>query len=77
MYLDKLGRPIQINDKVIYLIKRNRYTGVLKYGEVIKFTPKMVTIQTKNIQQNVSPDKIVVITEQEKFNKDKYPEYYI
>lgn len=72
---DKLKIPIQIGDTVA--VAYSGYVDIL-VGTVIGFTPKMVKIDRgRGLTKNVYPNTLVVITQQQAYNRETYPEAYV
>ena len=72
---DKLKIPIQIGDTVAAAY--SGYADIL-VGTVIGFTPKMVKIDRgRGWTKNVYPNTLVVITQQQAYNRETYPEAYV
>lgn len=72
---DILKRPISVGDTVFFHRPKSSGIGiVVKWSEVMIQVERQIGIKKKI---NVHPDELVVINEQLKFNKEKYPEYFI
>lgn len=72
---DKLNIPIQIGDTVAAAY--SGYADIL-IATVIGFTPKMVKIDSgRGWTKNVYPGTLVVITQQQEYNRETYPEQYV
>lgn len=79
MALDSLKREIEVGDYVAY---NPPYMKGLRIGKVVKFTPKMVTIDKDMNPEghdtcNWYSSEVLVVTEQIAIAKDKYTENWI
>lgn len=79
--LDKLGRPVNIDDIIVYAETNGGNGYKLEIGIVRGFLPsgKGVHINDLNGKPNgrKNSDKFVVFTDQYLINKEKYPEFFI
>ena len=72
---DKLKIPIQIGDTVA--ASMSGYVDI-HIGIVIGFTPKMVKVKFySSWEKNVYSSTLVVITQQQAYNHETYPEQYV
>lgn len=72
---DAINHPIQIGDDVIYLTNPG-YKPI--HTTVIGFTKRKVKIITSADRKHYElPSNLVVITDQIKINKQKYPEEFV
>ncbi len=76
---DLLGIPISIGDTIVCKYVCTTSTGVA-YGTVEGFTPQRVKvklIKPYSCTELKVPDECVVITQQQAYNLDTYPELFI
>lgn len=72
---DKLKIPIQIGDTVA--ASMSGYVDI-HIGTVVGFTPKMVKVKFYDSwSKNVYSNTLVVITQQQAYNHETYPEQYV
>ena len=72
---DKLKIPIQIGDTVA--ASMSGYVSI-HTGTVTGFTPKMVKVKFYDSYiKNIYPDTLIVITQQQTYNRETYPEAYV
>lgn len=72
---DKLKIPIQIGDTVA--ASMSGYVDI-HIGVVVGFTPKMVKVKFYNSREkNVYSSTLVVVTQQQAYNRETYPEQYV
>lgn len=78
--VDKIGRPIRIGDRVAAVTVSGSYY-YFKFGIVDKFVNSghqiYVLFDGNNKSSRKQTEKIIVITGQERLNKEEYPELYI
>lgn len=78
--IDRLGRPIQIGDRVAAVTASGSYY-YFKFGTVEKFVKSgqqvYVLFDDYKNSSRKQCEKIIVITAQEQQNKEDYPENYI